>query len=251
MENNNFIVFDTETTSLDKPFVYNIGYIIANGSEILVKRDYVVEQIWHNLPLFNSAYYADKRPLYVERMRARTAVLEKFGYICQQMIRDFKQYEIKRAFAYNSAFDDRVFTFNCDWFKVINPFDNVEIVDIRGFVHQFLIGNDFQAFCEKYEYFTDNGNYSTTAETVIRYLENDTEIIEEHTALADSILEYNILMACAKYGADIMNTAPKAKISVPRIIEKELHIKTAEQTEYFFKYHKIRISKDKTEITLK
>ena len=44
----NFVVFDTETTSVGAhPFCYNIGYIIANVEtrEILVKRDFVVEQI--------------------------------------------------------------------------------------------------------------------------------------------------------------------------------------------------------------
>ena len=75
----NFMVFDTETTSLEKPFCYNIGYVIANENEILVKKSFVVEQIWHNLPLFNTAYYAEKRPLYVSAMKARKTVLDKFG----------------------------------------------------------------------------------------------------------------------------------------------------------------------------
>ena len=58
-------VFDTETTSLDKPFCYNIGYVIADPEtdEILLRRDFVVEQIWHNQPLFQTAYYAAQRPL--------------------------------------------------------------------------------------------------------------------------------------------------------------------------------------------
>ena len=59
----NYVVFDTETTSLNKPFTYNIGYIILNeGGSVLVKKDFVVEQIWHNLPLFSTAYYSEKRP---------------------------------------------------------------------------------------------------------------------------------------------------------------------------------------------
>ena len=68
-------VFDSETTSLEKPFCYNIGYVIVNTEDfsIALRRSYVVEQIWHNLPLFSSAYYADKRELYVSAMRARAS----------------------------------------------------------------------------------------------------------------------------------------------------------------------------------
>ena len=80
---NPICIFDTETTSLDKPFCYNIGYIIVDieTGTTLLQRDYVVEQIWHNLPLFQSAYYANKRPLYVSRMRTRLASMSKFGYM--------------------------------------------------------------------------------------------------------------------------------------------------------------------------
>ena len=115
-------VFDTETTSLEKPFCYNIGYVIydTDMQKILLSRSYVVEQIWHNLPLFSTAYYAEKRPIYVAEMRAHATIMSKFGYICQQMIRDFSAYEVEIAYAYNSPFDEKVFNFNCDWFKCRN-----------------------------------------------------------------------------------------------------------------------------------
>ena len=83
----NIMVFDTETTDLNSPFCYDVGYLIANAEteEILVRRHYVVEQVWHNLPLFESAYYKDKRPQYVSLMRSRQAILDKWGYIMRQL----------------------------------------------------------------------------------------------------------------------------------------------------------------------
>lgn len=247
----NIAIFDTETTSLDKPFCYNIGYIIATDKgETLLKRDYVVEQIWHNFPLFCSAYYADKRATYVSRMKARSVIMDKFGYICQQIRRDFKGYGVTEAYAYNSDFDERVFAFNTDWYKCANPFDELNIYDIRGYVHQFLINNDFIAFCEKYERFTESGNYSTTAETVYQFISDNTDFEEEHTALSDSEIEAQILFTAIANGAEYGKTYP-IKRSIEREIEKELHIKTAEQTDYYFKYNKIRINKNRTEITLK
>lgn len=246
----NIVVFDTETTSLDKPFCYNIGYVIGNSEGILLRRDFVVEQIWHNLPLFSTAYYAEKRALYVEAMRARKATLDKFGYICQKMIRDFREYSVERAFAYNSPFDEKVFNFNCDWFKCNNPFDNIPISDIRGYVHHYLIDSNYKDFCDKYELYTETGNYSTTAETVFRYIMNNPDFVEEHTALSDSEIEYDILFTCVNMGADITKDCI-AKRSIEREVERTLHIKTAEQTDYYFAYNKIRINKERTEITLR
>lgn len=246
----NFTVFDTETTSLDKPFCYNIGYVIADEKgNTLLSRDYVVEQIWHNLPLFNSAYYAEKRSLYITRMRIRTATLDKYGYICQQMARDFKQYNVERAFAYNSPFDEKVFNFNCDWFKCINPFDTVPIGDIRGFVHHFLVNERYKTFCEENGEFSDTGNYSTTAQTVYRFLKGNTDFEEEHTALADSQIEMKILLACVARGADLTATYATQR-SIERTVERTLCIVDTEKNDHFFRYNKIRINKERTNITL-
>lgn len=247
----NICIFDTETTGLEKPFCYNIGYVIKSDSEeTLVSREFVVEQIWHNLPLFETAYYAKKRPLYVQAMRARSIKMDKFGYICAQMRRDFKQYEVVCAYAFNSPFDEKVFDFNCDWFKCLNPFDEVPIYDIRGAVHQFLVDDNYKDFCEQYERFTDTGNYSTTAETVFQYITNNPEFDEAHTALADAEIEADILFECFNRGAK-KNHEYIARRSINRPQEKTLHIRTAEQTDYYFEYSSIRMNKAKTEIVLK
>lgn len=226
----NIAIFDTETTSLDKPFCYNIGYLIVDteNHDILVKRDYVVEQVWHNPMLFITAYYADKRDIYIKRMRAKTVKMEKYGYICQQMIRDFKQFDVAGAYAYNSGFDERVFNFNCDWFKCNNPFDNVPIFDIRGYAHQFIVNDDFKRFCDTYEYYTDNGNYSTTAETLYRFITNNIDFEEEHTALCDSIIETEILLDSISQGAEY-NTNYTVLKSIPRRVKKTLTVKDAEK----------------------
>lgn len=218
-------VFDTETTSLEKPYCYNVGYLILDTESraCLVKREFVIKQIWHNLPLFNTAYYANKRSIYVGALRARTIRMEKFGYVTQQMLRDFRNYEIERAFAYNSAFDEKVFDFNCDWFKVINPFESVPISDIRGFVHHFMIDDTFRAWCEENNAFTESGHYSTTAEALTRYIRSDTSFTEDHTALSDSEIEAEILFTCLDRGADL-NRDYQAKRSIERKVTREFTI---------------------------
>lgn len=200
-------VFDTETISTnEKKFCYNVGYVIidTDSRATLCKKDFVVEQIWHNRPLFETAYYADKRPLYVSAMRGKRATLDKWGYIMREMAKDFREYKVEFAYAYNSPFDDSVFTFNCDWFKTSNPLDTIPVLDIRGMVSEFITNTtDYIQFCEDHERFTEGGNYSATAETVYQYVMQDTDFVEEHTALADSEIEAEILLTCLDLGAEI------------------------------------------------
>lgn len=144
----------------------------------------------------------------------------------------------------------KVFNFNCDWFKCINPFENIEVKDIRGFVHHFIIDDNFKTFCEKNGYFTESGNYSTTAECIYRYLANNTDFIEEHTALSDSQIEADILYYCLQKGGEIYRNY-EIKRSIKREITKTLHIKDSDNNNHFYQYKTIRINKDKTEIVLK
>lgn len=242
----NIVVFDTETTSLEKPFCYNIGYAIFNTDtrECLLAKDFIIEQVWHNKPLFESAYYAEKRPIYVNRMKARKVIMNKFGYITQEMIRDFSAFEVAEAYAYNSPFDDKVFAFNCEWFKCNNPFDNIPIFDIRGYVHKKIaFTQEYKKFAETHNLFTESGNYSTTAEALFKFIDNNTEFTEEHTALADSMIEAKILFDCVRRGCEY-GQEYKVYRTIPREIEKELTIIYGEQkSEISFKYHQ-RINRE-------
>lgn len=237
----NIIVFDTETTSLEKPFCYNIGYIVydTDTKETQVKRDFVVEQVWHNAMLFTSAYYADKRQLYVNRLKGRTCRLEKFGYITQQMYRDIRDFEIAHAYAYNSSFDEQVFSFNCDWFKCINPLETVQVHDIRGFVHrEIAFTPEYQEFCDTHSLFTESGNYSTTAEAVFRFISGNAEFDEEHTALADSLIELMILCRCVEEsnkGSNWITDYPVYR-TIPKTVVKDFVIIDSEGNSHSFPF---------------
>ena len=249
----NIMVFDTETISIDKPFCYNVGYIIfdTETDTILAECDFVVEQVWHNPMLFSTAFYADKKENYIKSMRGRKTSMDKFGYICQRMIRDIKNFNVVGAYAFNSSFDERVFNFNCDWFKCNNPFDNIPIYDIRGYAHHFICNTlMYKKFCEECERFSDSGNYSTTAESVYQFISGNTDFIEEHTALADSEIELEILIVALNLGAEI-GTDYKAFRSITRTTEKTFTVKWNGEVVFEQECETIRYMKKNDTVILK
>ena len=203
-------VFDTETICLNKPFCYNVGYVIydvANDRK-LARRDFVVEQVWHNPRLFETAYYANKRPLYVKRRRGRATQRLKWGTIRNRMLKDIETYNVVAAYAFNSDFDVKVFDFNCNkWFHTRNPFDTLPVYDIRKYACAYLANDYYFEFCEQRRYtykdkfFTAKNNYKTTAESFYCAYCYDESFNEEHTAASDSDIELEILKLCLHNGA--------------------------------------------------
>ena len=199
------MVLDTETTGLDKCFCYDCSWVIMDKEtgELIDFKANVVEQIWHNLPLFESAYYKEKRQKYVEMMRKHSAKMDKWGYIMREMKQDIRKYSISEVYAYNSDFDDKVISYNCDWFKCNNPLDDVAVYDIWGYASEFITNDsNYRTFCEAFERFTDTGNYKGSAEVVHQFLLNDPDFIEEHMGLFDSEIEASILFECINRGAE-------------------------------------------------
>lgn len=244
---NYVLVLDTETTGLDKPFCYDLSWVIMEKEtgNIVDFKSYVVEQVWHNLPLFESAYYHDKRPKYVQMMRKHDMIMDKWGYIIRELSKDIKQYDIHGVYAYNSGFDDKVITFNCDWFKCINPLDSVAVYDIWGYASEAITKTtEYQEFCEDNQRFTDSGNYKGSAEVVHQYLTANPDFIEEHMGLFDSEIEASILYACIDtYGLEWEKEYDVQKI-LPRIMKHPFTIKIDGTEIYHGEYLKKYVRSD-------
>lgn len=211
------LVLDTETTGLDKPFCYDCSWVIMDKDtgELIDFSANVVEQIWHNLPLFESAYYKEKRQKYVDMLRRHDATMDKWGYIMRKLSNDIKKYNITGVYAYNSDFDDKVISFNCEWFHCNNPLETIPVYDIWGYASEFVTGQqEYKDFCETNGKFTDTGNYKGSAEVVYQFLMEDPNFEEEHMGLFDAQIEAVILFECCNMGT--WDTAYPVKRVLPR-----------------------------------
>lgn len=221
------LVFDTETVDVEHAFCYNVGYCIVDTEtkEKLIKRDYVVEQVWENKMLFSTSYYADKKELYVSALRGRRAKIKYWGHVMQRMVRDIQEFDVEFAYAFNSPFDVRVFDFNSEWFKSSNALDYVKTIDIRTLINPLVFSSEYKEFCETHNLFTESGNYSANAESLTKFIRQDKEFVEEHTALSDSLIEADIILYMIdKFGVDITNEKGKVYATIPREQEQEMVI---------------------------
>jgi hypothetical protein len=210
------IVLDTETCPLDKDFegvspenmwAYDIGWAVCDKhGNIYETRSYMNADIFlQEKELMKSAYYAEKIPKYWEEIKSGKRLLTSFYNIRKQLMEDIETYNITEVYAYNMRFDYNTLNNTQRWltkskYRYYFPKD-VEIKDIMKMAQDVIAKTPtYKKFC------FDNGfltNHKTPrpqlkAETVYRYMTQDTEFKEEHTGLEDVMIEVAIMSYCYK-----------------------------------------------------
>lgn len=203
--NDNYImVLDTETIGLTNRIIYNLGYKIFDliNGKVVVKNDFVVQQFYDNKPLMMTAYYKDKKPIYTSLMKGKKARKEKWGKIMQVVCKDIKKYQIENCFAYNSNFDIKSIETTMQLFpkNKNNILDYVEIKDIMKYIKPIVESKDFEEFAIANGNVSEvTGKPSKSAQSLYRYITNDPNFIESHTALADCDIELDILLTALAF----------------------------------------------------
>lgn len=191
------LVLDTETINLEKQFVYDLGYTIADADgNVVAKKSYVISQVYNNKELFATGYYSNKMPLYEQRLASGYSKKVGWGNAMRYLASDIKKYGITEIYAYNSKFDAKAFDFMCSWYGCVNPLGATEVKDIMDFIKPIISTKEYKDFCKANGYMTKHKypRPQMKAETLCRFLRNDTDFTEEHTGLEDSLIELEILM---------------------------------------------------------
>ena len=257
----NYMVVDTETASLPfvnewelssddkkklaiaKPLVYDIGWTIANRTQGIVKKCcYLVAEIFCVPAIFNTAYYKDKRPKYLEMIAKGEAEVKPWDEIMKIFLEDLAN--CKYMTAYNIMFDAKKAIPFTELYirKLYSPFyhewedlqrescrriltekkkqnerdfdpehfifrgEKYPMIDIWGVACKYLLNNSkYKNMCLKESKISNSGLYFTTnAEVAMQYLSQRFDFIEDHTALSDAEIETEILFYCLKRGKIIV-----------------------------------------------
>lgn len=208
MKNDYILIVDTEAIDLQKPFIYDIGLIVAKRNEkgqyqSIVENSFIIKQVYNNKELFYTAYYGNKRPKYVSLMKGKHSVQKYYGHAMRYIQSIVKQYDIKNVYAYNCWFDKKAFEFTSAFYKQKNAFKNLWWNDILAIANNFIHNEkEYNQFCVDNDYVTDSQNLKANAEITYQYLSNDTSFIEDHIGLSDSRIELEILNKSIANGYD-------------------------------------------------
>ncbi len=256
MKKKYYLVLDTETATLPfanqicdsveqkrkvaiaKPLVYDIGWVIMDRAGNIVKSEnYLVQETFFVPNIFNTAYYKEKRPVYMKLLQEGQIMTANWNDIMAVLLADLRVADITAA--YNAQFDFKKaipFTENYikhlysadynDWEEkqrqacydilhgdgghnpdFMEPSFNLRdeefpIADLWGIACNRLINIDrYRDYCLRNSLLTTSAQFfKSSAETAFQYLMKQHDFSEEHTALNDAMIEAQILAKALKKG---------------------------------------------------
>jgi hypothetical protein len=205
-----YLVIDTETANgLDFPMIYDIGGAVTDArGRIYETFSFTIRDIFvYERELMQTAYYANKIPSYVREHHEGTRKMVSFYEARQYILNLMRAYHIADVCAYNAHFDRNALNTTQRWltkskYRYFFP-RNTNFICIWNMACQTLCQRKtYKEFCE-INNFTSNRkgepdarNYSTSAETVYRYLILNAEYEEEHKGIDDVKIEAYIFARC-------------------------------------------------------
>ena len=225
--------FDAEAKkkiAIAKPLIYDLGWqVIDRKGKVYRRKSYLISEIFSVPAVFNTAYYASKRPIYIERLEKGETVLTDWRTAIKDLLSDIEQ--VESVGAYNSMFDfkkaipftetyiNKLYSKDfyewesfqnkiCDGIasgkKTRNEsFDGDNFIfrnkkyplfDVWGLSCKYILDNDeYREMCINNDWITASGKYyKTSAETCYKFFKGNNDFNESHTAIDDTEIESEI-----------------------------------------------------------
>ena len=226
-----------QAISIAKPLIYDLGWqVIDRQGRVYARKHFLISEIFSVPAVFNTAYYASKRPKYLDMLskgeitltdwRSATAEMEKDMKACEAVGAYNSMFDFKKAIPFTELYIDKLYsndfyeweamqnnlcekiasgysrakerTFDPDIFRFHG--NDYPLFDLWGMSCEHLLNNDdYKRMCVEEKWTTASGKYfKTSAETAYRFITKNLEFDEDHTALEDAIIESEIFAKIVK-----------------------------------------------------
>lgn len=203
---NYYLTIDTETANdMDYPLMYDIGGAIhdKHGKVYETFSLIIYETFCADRALFDTAYYAEKRPMYEEQIRRGDRKIVTI-YTARKIVKDLcDKYNVKAIIAHNATFDYRSTNNTIRYItksatRYFLPY-GIPLWDTMRMAEDTICKQkSYIHFCEKNGFCRKNGKPRATAEILYRYMIDDVDFIESHTGLEDVLIEKEIFVRCMR-----------------------------------------------------
>lgn len=233
--------YDDETQrkniAITKPLIYDLGWKIVDKNGIVYHREnYLITEIFSVPSVFDTAYYAEKRPIYLEKLRKGEIVLTNWETAMTAFIADLdvceaigaynSMFDYKKAIPFTELYISKLYSTDfhnwlawqersCAWLaeggKVEGQTAFEESVfrfrgktyplfDLWGLSCEHLLNCDeYKQMCLDQKWETASGKYfKTSAETAYRFLSGNLTFDESHTAIDDCDIESQLFAEIVK-----------------------------------------------------
>jgi len=227
-----------KTIAIAKPLIYDLAWrIVDRNNHIYAEKSYLISEIFSVPDVFNTAYYKEKRPFYLEKLRNKTIELVPWHMAIEDLIGDLQfvdyccaynaMFDFKKAIPFTALYMKHLYSESYQWWIMTQQeicsslaqgnkpsndqfdkdnfiFDGVKypMIDIWGVVCNKLINcPTYKKMCLTENMLSPSGKFfKTSAESTTRYIERQYDFIESHTALEDVVIECNLLVKCLARG---------------------------------------------------
>lgn len=229
-----------QNVSIAKPLIYDLGWkVIDRTGNIYKERSFLITEIFSVPEIFNTAYYKEKRPLYLEKLRQGRISLVDWNTAINYLVEDMQgvyavgaynaMFDFKKAIPFTELYISKLYSDDLqNWLKYqegivaeiaagerkenTKEFDpdifrfrgqTYSLFDIWGIACEKIINTDkYRRLCLDSNNCTASGKYfKTSAEMAFRYISSDADFVESHTALEDVNIECEILLKALRRGA--------------------------------------------------
>lgn len=230
---------EKQTIAIAKPLVYDIGWTITDTQGRTIKEEnYLVQETFFVPNVFNTAYYKNKRPIYIEMYNKGLIKSACWNDIINILLQDLRAvnlttaynayFDFKKAIPFTERYIKNLYSSNYnEWEKQqklsckmlldktntaknekkLTPIfelrgEEFPIADLWGLSCDRLLDNSrYKNYCLENNLLTTSAQYfKSSAETCFQYCAKNYNFIEDHTALSDAKIEAYILSKILKKG---------------------------------------------------
>lgn len=232
---------EKQKIAIAKPLIYDIGWVITDRQGNIYKKcSYLVQETFFVPNVFNTAYYRDKRPMYMQKLSKKEIIPKLWNDIANELLQDCQrsnyvcaynaQFDFKKAIPFTERYIEKLYSENYNSWEygqrksakdIIYGYteknknwdaehfnfrkQDFPVIDIWNVTTDQLVNKfTYKLACGELPMISNSGLYfKTSAESTFRFLVKDYDFNEEHTALADAEIETEILKIAFKQHAKI------------------------------------------------